>query len=85
MLAREWLVVERDCRPRLVFIFNVNLPGGAGWIRDKLLLSGDWAEVQRAATAETFDRLADEWSTGQRLPTFHLTFDELPSNCGQTP
>ncbi|CAK0870995.1 unnamed protein product [Prorocentrum cordatum] len=40
----EWGVVERSCRPLAVLIMNANLPCHAGWIRDRLLLRGDWAE-----------------------------------------
>mmetsp|Transcript_98219 Transcript_98219/g.173981 ORF Transcript_98219/g.173981 Transcript_98219/m.173981 type:complete len:362 (-) Transcript_98219:73-1158(-) len=44
-IVREWLVIEAACKPDIVFIFNTNLPNGAGWIREKLMLRGDWAEV----------------------------------------
>merc|ERR1712014_255315 len=44
-IVREWLVIEESCQPDIVFIFNTNLPNGAGWIREKLMLRGDWAEV----------------------------------------
>merc|ERR1711924_259230 len=44
-IVREWLIIEEACQPSMVAIFNTNLPNGAGWIREKLLLRGDWAEV----------------------------------------
>jgi len=44
-IVREWHVLELKCRPSTVLIFNTNLPGHNGWIRDQLLTRGDWAEV----------------------------------------
>ena len=39
------------------------------------------AETKQAASTGIW--LADEWAIEELLPTFHPTFDELPSNCGE--
>eukprot|EP00928_Gymnodinium_smaydae_P075767 TRINITY_DN58785_c0_g1_i1.p1 TRINITY_DN58785_c0_g1~~TRINITY_DN58785_c0_g1_i1.p1 ORF type:complete len:361 (-),score=83.60 TRINITY_DN58785_c0_g1_i1:139-1176(-) len=53
-VVHEWLAVEEYCRPRTVFIYNTNLPGHAGWVRDKLLMRGDWAEILTGVIADPF-------------------------------
>ncbi|CAE8605566.1 unnamed protein product, partial [Polarella glacialis] len=42
--ARDWKTIEAS-RPRLVAIYNTNLPGGAGWVRNRLLALGSYVEV----------------------------------------
>jgi hypothetical protein len=34
--AVDWLALER-CSPQLVAIYNTNLPGGGGWVKERLL------------------------------------------------
>lgn len=42
----EWHVLETHCRPRSVFLMNINLPLHEGWIADRLLGAGmPWREV----------------------------------------
>jgi len=42
----EWHVLETHCRPRSVFLMNINLPLHEGWIADRLLGAGTpWREV----------------------------------------
>ncbi|CAK0864421.1 unnamed protein product, partial [Prorocentrum cordatum] len=49
----EWHVVERSCRPLAVLIGHTSLPCHAGWVRDKLLMRGDWAEeAQQRQTSQ---------------------------------
>lgn len=44
--ARVWLVVEKFCRPKMVFLNNVNLPGhGGAWVKERLLTGGNWVDL----------------------------------------
>lgn len=46
MFAEDWRALERHCGPpRLVAIYNTNLPGGAGWVRERLLRLGTYIEL----------------------------------------
>ncbi|CAE7237725.1 unnamed protein product [Symbiodinium sp. CCMP2456] len=42
--ADDWRVLEAQ-RPRMVAIYNTNLPGGAGWVLNRLLMLGEYVEV----------------------------------------
>ncbi|CAE7362411.1 unnamed protein product [Symbiodinium necroappetens] len=42
--ADDWRVLEAQ-RPRMVAIYNTNLPGGAGWVLNRLLALGEYVEV----------------------------------------
>ncbi|CAD7976984.1 unnamed protein product, partial [Amoebophrya sp. A25] len=43
---REWLVIQRECQPGLVFVNNVNLPQSpSGWLREHLLVREKWIEI----------------------------------------
>lgn len=44
-LPYEWAVIEKYCRPQLVLIANINLPGHAGWIARRLLRKSGWQEL----------------------------------------
>jgi len=64
-IVREWLVVEEACQPSFVAIFNTNLPNGAGWIRDKLMFQGRWAEVLTGISVDT--GILRAWPVGEIL------------------
>ncbi|CAD7959881.1 unnamed protein product [Amoebophrya sp. A120] len=43
---REWLAIEKHCRPRVLFVNNVNLPQhSGGWIREHLVTAKNWLEI----------------------------------------
>eukprot|EP00931_Biecheleriopsis_adriatica_P004393 TRINITY_DN106071_c0_g1_i1.p1 TRINITY_DN106071_c0_g1~~TRINITY_DN106071_c0_g1_i1.p1 ORF type:complete len:1542 (+),score=306.10 TRINITY_DN106071_c0_g1_i1:15-4640(+) len=42
--ANDWRVLEAK-QPRLLAIYNTNLPGGAGWLRNRLLTLGTYVEI----------------------------------------
>ena len=43
--AEDWRSIERCGLPQVVGIYNINLPGGAGWVRERLLHLGSYEEV----------------------------------------
>mmetsp|Transcript_24629 Transcript_24629/g.68657 ORF Transcript_24629/g.68657 Transcript_24629/m.68657 type:complete len:301 (+) Transcript_24629:110-1012(+) len=54
-MSAEWPVIERFCKPVLVAIHNVNLPGHAGWIRDHLLRRSTWYEALNGSHPSAWD------------------------------
>ena len=42
--ADDWRVLE-ERQPRMVAVYNTNLPGGAGWVVNRLLALGGYVEV----------------------------------------
>lgn len=54
--ALEWDIINRYCRPRLVFVNNVNLPGHAGWVREHLLFDSRWKEIFKNSSVDNVFR-----------------------------
>lgn len=57
----EWAIIEAHCNPAFVLLNNVNLPDDQGWIRNHLLLSGNWSEIYLGA-----------WEDSWAVPLRHL-------------
>ncbi|CAK0875137.1 unnamed protein product, partial [Prorocentrum cordatum] len=73
-LQEEWPVTEAVCSPRYVALHNVNLPLHAGWVRERLLASGEWAEVLAGAHDSAWDppghpAARRAWSLLARIPS----------------
>eukprot|EP00746_Dinoflagellata_sp_MGD_P121421 gnl/MRDRNA2_/MRDRNA2_56603_c0_seq1.p1 gnl/MRDRNA2_/MRDRNA2_56603_c0~~gnl/MRDRNA2_/MRDRNA2_56603_c0_seq1.p1 ORF type:complete len:363 (-),score=34.35 gnl/MRDRNA2_/MRDRNA2_56603_c0_seq1:31-1119(-) len=63
----EFLQIERHCRPRAYMIFNTNLDGNAGWLRQHLLLHDEWAEVI-TGTVRDFNVGQSDWEKAIGVP-----------------
>mmetsp|Transcript_82070 Transcript_82070/g.187807 ORF Transcript_82070/g.187807 Transcript_82070/m.187807 type:complete len:346 (+) Transcript_82070:26-1063(+) len=50
--SREWLVVDKFCKPRFVVVYGSSLPSGPGWIREQLLSWPHWAELRTGILAD---------------------------------